>query len=77
MKFTRQVHPTIIERAAAHTRLRIMDGSTGINARGFAFAHHDSDAEDVARAGANKLLAVLRGRQHATKLLARLRQMNA
>jgi hypothetical protein len=77
MKFTRQVHPTIIERATSHTRLRIMDGSTGINARGFAFTHHDSDAEDVVRAGANKLLAVLPGRQHATKLLARLRQINA
>jgi hypothetical protein len=77
MNFTRQVHPTIIERAAAHTCLRIMDGPTGINAHGFAFAHRDSDPEDVARAGANKLLGVLPGRQHATELLALLHQMNA
>jgi hypothetical protein len=56
-----QVHPTIIEPAAAHTRLRIIDGLAGINAHGFAFAHRDSDTEDVARAGANKLLAVLPG----------------
>jgi hypothetical protein len=54
-----------------------MDGPAGINAHGFAFAHRDSDPEDVARAGANKLLTVLPGRPHATELLALLHQMNA
>jgi hypothetical protein len=54
-----------------------MDGPAGITAHGFAFAHRDSDPEDIARAGANKLLAVLPGRPHATELLALLHQMNA
>jgi hypothetical protein len=54
-----------------------MDGPAGINAHGFASAHHDSDPGDVVRAGANKLLAVLPGRQHATELLSLLHQMNA
>jgi hypothetical protein len=74
MNFTRQVHPTIIERAPAHTRLRIMDAPTQINAHGFSFAHRDSDG--VARAGANKLLSALPGRQHTTESLALLHQIN-
>jgi hypothetical protein len=54
-----------------------MDGPTEIKAHGFAFAHRDSDPENVAHAGTNKLLGVLPGRQHATELPARLHQMNA
>lgn len=77
MNFTRPVHPTIIELAAACARLRIMDGPTEIRAHGFAFAHRDSDPEDVVRAGANKLLRVIPGRRHATELPALLHQMNA
>ena len=42
MNLTRQVDLRFIERAAARTRLRIMDALTKINVHGFAFAHHDT-----------------------------------
>ena len=52
----------IIEQAAVHTRLRVIDDHAEIYAHGFAFADRDS----IARAGANKLLGVfLPCRQHA------------
>jgi hypothetical protein len=69
MNLTRQVHPTITERAAALACLRITDA--------FAFAHRDNDPAGVARAGANELLGVLYGRQRTTESLALLHHMNA
>jgi hypothetical protein len=70
MIFARQVHPKINERAAAHTRLHVMDAPTESHAPGFAFAQRDGDT-------ANRLLRLFPGRQHATDSLALLRQMKA
>jgi hypothetical protein len=65
MNFTRQVHPTFTERAAARTRLRTL---TKINAHGFALARRV--------AAANKLPGALPSRKFATESLALLQQMN-
>jgi hypothetical protein len=74
MNLTRQVHPTLMERAAAGARLRIMDALTKINPHGFAFTHRDSDSGGVACE--NKLLGVL-PRPPARDRIAVLNQMTA